>query len=166
MIIHLTFFQNISINFYLFWCDNFINHTIFYLTALVCGHIFLVLLIMSVNWLVINIMAPYEAETVRQNDLDIFCFICGEHIFIQYRKIITDSAMSINYFIPKLCCVWFNGKRSALKFRKPIIWRINVIFARVTNINTNRNNIRRCFLLNDPFHTLVSASTIEIIDLF
>lgn len=78
------------------------------------------------------------------NDADSFCVVCGEYTFKKFRKVITDFVKTayFNYFgvnicdeekpwVPKTACQncvvslrqWSNGKRSALKFKTPMIWR-------------------------------------------
>ncbi|CAG9787072.1 unnamed protein product [Diatraea saccharalis] len=77
------------------------------------------------------------------NDSNSFCVIYGEYTFAKYRKSITDFVKSayFKYFgvhisnlqkpwVPNTVCQncvvssrqWSNGKRSALKFKTPMIW--------------------------------------------
>ncbi|GFX44248.1 uncharacterized protein TNCV_4376361 [Trichonephila clavipes] len=75
---------------------------------------------------------------------DCFCYICGEYVFAKYRKPISDFVKTAyhQYFKIKLCnqdkpwvphivcqkyvvCLrlWSRGKRDAVMFETPMIWR-------------------------------------------
>ena len=75
---------------------------------------------------------------------DCFCYICGEYIFEKYRKPISDFVKTVyhQYFkidlcnqdkpwVPHIVCqncavclrLWSSGKRDAVKFVTPMIWR-------------------------------------------
>lgn len=78
------------------------------------------------------------------NNPDHFCYICGEYVFNDCRKVISELVKNtyLEYFgmlldknekswAPNCVCkscveylrLWKNGKRSTFKFRTPTIWR-------------------------------------------
>lgn len=78
------------------------------------------------------------------NNPQCFCYICGEYVFQNYRKSITNFVKTAYYdyfkvqvynldkpWVPKTVCQncvvslrqWLNGKRNSLKFKTPMIWQ-------------------------------------------
>nr|CAI5861869.1 unnamed protein product [Callosobruchus analis] len=101
------------------------------------------------------------------NQPDVFCYICGEYMFQQNRRAITEFVKQayLAYFgvklgdqdktwAPHLVCKtcteqlrqWTTGKRKCLKFGVPMVWRepknhVDDCYFCLANINgINRNN--------------------------
>ncbi len=101
------------------------------------------------------------------NDPDKFCYVCGEYILKDQRKMISDNVIRLYFayfgieihdqdksWVPHIVCKmctehlrqWANGTRKSLKFGVPMIWKEqknhhdDCYFCMVNIVGINKNN--------------------------